>query len=82
LENTRNSACGGIFRNVDSSFLGAYALNICISTSLKVELICAMNAIETAANKGWSHLWLESDSMLVVIAFFSARIVHWPKRNR
>ncbi|KAK2443569.1 hypothetical protein QL285_014658 [Trifolium repens] len=82
LENTGFSACGGIFRNADSSFFGAYALNIGVSTSLKAELIGAMIAIETATNKGWSNLWLESDSMLVVLAFSSARIVPWSLRNR
>jgi ribonuclease HI len=75
LGNIGISACGGIFRNVDSSFLGAYAFNIGVSTSLKAELIGAMIAIETAAFKGWSRLWLESDSMLVVHAFSSSKIV-------
>jgi ribonuclease HI len=78
LENTGNSACGGIFRNVDSSFLGVNALNIGVSTFL----IGVMIAIEIAANEGWSHLWLEFDSMLVVLAFSSTRIVPWPLRNR
>jgi ribonuclease HI len=82
LGNTGISACGGIFRNADSSFLGAYAFNIGVSTSLKAEQIGAMIAIETAAFKGWSHLWLESDSMLVVHAFSSSKIVPWPLRNR
>jgi ribonuclease HI len=82
LGNTGFSACGGIFRNADSSFLGVYALNIGVSTSLKAELIGAMIAIETATNKGWSNMWLESDSMLVVLAFSSARIVPWSLRNR
>jgi ribonuclease HI len=45
-------------------------------------MIGAMIAIETAAVKGWSHLWLESDSMLVVHAFSSSKIVPWPLRNR
>jgi hypothetical protein len=66
LGNTGNSACGGILRNVDSSFLGAYAFNIGVSSSLKAELLGAMIVIETAAIKGLSNLWLESDSMLVV----------------
>ncbi|GAU14007.1 hypothetical protein TSUD_168320 [Trifolium subterraneum] len=75
-------ACGGIFRNADSTFLGAYALNLGVSTSLNDELIGAMLAIETAASKGWSHIWLESNSMLVVLAFSSAKIVLWSLSNR
>jgi ribonuclease HI len=80
LGNTGTSTCGGIFRNADSSFLGAYAFNIGVSTSLKAELLGAIIAIETAANKGWSYLWLKSD-MLVVHAFSYARIVPWSLRN-
>jgi hypothetical protein len=30
---------------------------------------------EIAAIKDWSHLWLESDSMLVVHVFSSSKIV-------
>jgi ribonuclease HI len=41
LGNSGISAYGCIFRNAYSSFLGAYALNIGVSTSLKVELIGA-----------------------------------------
>jgi ribonuclease HI len=41
-----------------------------------------MLSIEIASSKGWSHLWLESDSMLVVQAFSSAKIVPWALRNR
>jgi ribonuclease HI len=82
LGNPGLSACGGLFRDANSSFLGAFAFNIGISNSLNAELIGAMIAIETAASKGWSYLWLESDSMLVVLAFSSAKIVPWALRNR
>jgi hypothetical protein len=44
-------------------------------------MIGAMIAIETAAVKGWSHLWLESDSMSVCHVFSSSKIVPWPLRN-
>ncbi|WJX52536.1 hypothetical protein P8452_38639 [Trifolium repens] len=76
------SACGGIFRNANASFLGVFALNIGINTSLNAELAAAMLSIEIASSKGWSHLWLESDSMLVVQAFSFAKIVPWALRNR
>ncbi|GAU16832.1 hypothetical protein TSUD_367790 [Trifolium subterraneum] len=65
------------FRDSTSSFLGAYTYNLGISTSLNAELIGAMLAIETAFSKGWSHLWLESDSMLVVLTFSSSKVVPW-----
>jgi ribonuclease HI len=82
LGNPGLSSCGGLFRNSDSSFLCAYSLNLGVSTSLNAELIGAMLAMETATNRGWSHFWLETDSMLVVSAFSSAKVVPWSLRNR
>jgi hypothetical protein len=38
-------------------------------------------AIETATIKGLSHMWLESDSILIVHAFSSSKVVRWPLRN-
>jgi ribonuclease HI len=82
LGNPGLSACGGLFRNSNASFLGAFASNLGINTSLNSELIGAMLAIEIANSKGWTQLWLESDSMLVVHAFSSSKIVPWVLRNR
>jgi ribonuclease HI len=41
-----------------------------------------MLAIEVVVQKGWKKLWLETDSMLVVLAFKSAKVVPWSLRNR
>jgi len=59
------SACGCLFRNANSEFLGAFAINIGLSSALLAELIGAMVAIEVAYHKGWHSIWLETDSMLV-----------------
>jgi ribonuclease HI len=52
IGNPGPSSCGGIFRNSDAIFLGAYAFNLGTS-SLNAELVGAMFAIETAVQKGW-----------------------------
>lgn len=75
------SSCGGTFKNNDADFLGAFALNMGISTSLCAELHSAIIAIEIAFNRGWNHLWLETDSMLVTLAFKSKSVVPWQLRN-
>jgi len=80
--NPEPSSCGGIFRNATAEFVGAFACNLGISNSLIVELNGAMMAIEIASQKGWQHLWLETDSMLVIAAFKSFKIVPWHLRNR
>jgi hypothetical protein len=47
------SSCRGTFRYSDASFLGAYASNLGINSSLNAELFGAMLAIEAAAHNGW-----------------------------
>ena len=76
------SACGGLFRNANSEFLGAFAINIGLSSALLAELIGAMVAIEVAYHKGWHSIWLETDSMLVFQAFKSSKIIPWSLKNR
>jgi ribonuclease HI len=78
LGNPKILSCGAIFRNSDAAFLGAYSFNFGISSSLNGELVGALVAIETTVNKGWSHIWLESDSMRVVMIFSSSKVVPWP----
>ena len=64
-----------------SALLGAFAYNLRISNSLNAELNGVMYAIELAAQKGWSHIWLEIDSMLVNLAFKSHKLVPWNLKN-
>ena len=82
LGNPGPSSCGGIFRDKNADFLGAFAYNLGISNSLVAELNATMFAIELAHHRGWNHIWLESDSMFVTLAFKSKKIVPWQLRNR
>ena len=75
------AACGGLFRSDDSELLGAFAVNLGLTSAIFSELIRAMVAIEIAHHKGWHSLWLETDSMLVLLAFKSSNIVPWSLRN-
>ena len=74
------ASCGGIYRNANADFLGA--INLGVTSALNSELIAAMLAIEIAKLKNWRNLWLETDSMLVYLAFKSSKIVPWSLRNR
>ncbi|GAU48946.1 hypothetical protein TSUD_285350 [Trifolium subterraneum] len=80
--NPGNSSCGGIFRNAEAIFKGAFAINLGIQSSLFAELMGAMIAIEIAHQNGWKQLWLETDSMLVIAAFKDLKIVLCVLRNR
>lgn len=50
-------------------------MNIGPGNALCAELTGAILAIEIAKEKNWSHLWLESDSKLVVLAFTNPSMV-------
>ena len=82
LGNPGAAACGGIYRNSNSDFIGAFAINLGVTTTLCAELIGAMVSIEIAHKKGWRYLWLETDSMLVYMAFTSHKIVPLHLQNR
>jgi ribonuclease HI len=53
-----------------------------MQSTFKAELNGVMRAIEIAANKNWSNLWIETDSNLVVLAFKSSIVVPWDLSNR
>lgn len=61
------SSCGGIYRNNNVEFMGAFAYNLGNANSLVAEVNGAMFAIELAHQKGWRQVWLETDSMLVTL---------------
>jgi len=42
----------------------------CFAKNLVAEFSAAMIAIEVAHEKGWRNFWLETDSKIVMLAFF------------
>ena len=80
--NNSTTVCGGIFRNYKADFVFCFAENTGVGNALHAELSGAMRAIEIAASRNWTHLWLELDSSLVVNAFKSNSMVPWHLRNR
>lgn len=76
------AACGGIFRDSSAAVIGCFSTNLGIANAFYAELMGAMLAIEFARLKGWSKLWLECDSKLVVSAFTNPSSVLWRLQNR
>jgi len=76
------AACGILFRNNEAEYIGCFAQNLGLRSSLFAELSGAMQAIKIAHRNGWLNLWLEIDSMLVLLAFKSISLVPWIIRNR
>lgn len=61
------SAGGGIVRDHLDNFFGGFALHLSIGHAFWDELQAVM-ALELAYSRGWSSIWLESDSSYVVSA--------------
>ena len=51
--------------------------NLGLGNAFRAELCGVMRAIELVHQKSWLNFWLETDSMLVVLAFANDSIVPW-----
>ncbi|PNX85515.1 ribonuclease H, partial [Trifolium pratense] len=76
------ASCAGVFRDKNAIFLGCFTVNLCINTAFHAELIGVMFAMEIAFEKGWWNLWVETDSLMVTLAFNTPDMVPWYLRNR
>ena len=59
----------GVFRDYQGVVLGAFCSNLDISSSVAVEVIAVIKAIELAFVHDWKHVWLEVDYTLACCSF-------------
>lgn len=71
------SACGGIFRNDHVLHVGSFFCSLGYGTALFVEFGAALFSLEKANERHWNHIWIESDSSLVVQDFSNHCLVPW-----
>ncbi|GAU46013.1 hypothetical protein TSUD_401350 [Trifolium subterraneum] len=76
------SACGAIFRDKHGTYFGSFSCKINCQSVLHAELMAIILAIEQALERGWLHLWVESDSQVAIQASKNFSIVPWDLRNR
>lgn len=69
------SGCGGVYRDHNSTFMGAFVLHIGPQATLVAELRACIQAVTIIVEKHWSKLWIETDSKLVLQAFHIKSIV-------
>ena len=62
--------------------MGRFSSELQVNSDLHAELLGVIIAIEQAQTRGWMHLWIESDSQLVIQASKSHCIVPWDLLNR
>ncbi|XP_057779759.1 uncharacterized protein LOC130998351 [Salvia miltiorrhiza] len=61
-----NIAAGGVFRDNFNWVRGCYHYKGGVGFSFEAELLAVIKAILIAHDRGWLHLWVESDSMYIV----------------
>jgi len=76
----RPFVCAGIFCGSVGDFLGWFTAFISNAYAIRVELMGTIFVIESGMDRGWSNLWLETDSILVTRAFVNHNI--WDIRNK
>jgi ribonuclease HI len=77
-----SAACGGNFRDHLTTFKGCFAMKLAAVSVLHAELMAIIMAIEIVHRKGWSNLWIKSDSQAALCAFANPAVVPWDLWNR
>ncbi|XP_061998916.1 uncharacterized protein LOC133716213 [Rosa rugosa] len=69
FRNPETTGFQGVFRDHEGLFWGAFAHKVEVSSAIDAEVLAVIEALGVAWRKGWTHLWLETDSYLVVHYF-------------
>jgi len=68
LQNS-NAACGEIFRDQSGVFMGCLSASLGDYSLLKAEIMGFIIAMEIVARHHWRFIWIEGDSIGVLLAF-------------
>ena len=71
---------GGVFRDCNAEFLGAFTCGLRVNYAIDAELLAVIEIIRVAKGKTWFPLWIETDSMLVLHYFRKPHLVPWRLR--
>jgi ribonuclease HI len=75
-----NAGYGGIVRDAEGAFVHAFASRVRVPSALDAEVLAFLEAIGVARSRNWRHLWIETDSAVVVRYFASPSLVPWRLR--
>ncbi|KAM1096101.1 hypothetical protein ACFX2J_013609 [Malus domestica] len=75
---TGRTGYGGVFLDSHGIALGAFALSTNFCSSIAAEVLAVITAIRVAYVREWHHIWLETDSTMVIHYLNSpSYIVQW-----
>ena len=80
FRNPETAGFGGVFRDHEGLFQGAFAHKVEVSSAIDAEVLAVIEALGVAWRKGWTHLWLATDSYLVVHYFNNPKLIPWRLR--
>ncbi|KAL6126194.1 hypothetical protein ACLB2K_074245 [Fragaria x ananassa] len=60
------SGYGGVFKNHQGRFIGAFSSSLDIPSSVAAKIMTVIKAIELAWISDWKYVWLEVDSQIVL----------------
>lgn len=63
---------GGIFQNSNGHMLSAFVSNIEFASSVAAEILAFIEANRVAWVQDWKHIWVETNSFLVLHYLFKA----------
>jgi len=81
LQNS-NVACGEIFRDQSGVFMGCLSASFGDYSVLKAEIMGFIIAMEIVARHHWRFIWIEGDSIGVLLAFSKPSMIPIRWRNR
>ncbi|XP_062005969.1 uncharacterized protein LOC133723163 [Rosa rugosa] len=73
---------GGIFRDAEGNFVGDFAARAEVPSAIDAEILAVIEAIQVAWVRRWTHIWLETDSTLVITYFKNPNLIPWRLRTR
>jgi ribonuclease HI len=71
------AACGAIFGDSTGGFMGGFSCRLHVTSVLHTKLLAFIIAIEQVHQRGWLHVWVESDSQVSIQATKDQSIVPW-----
>lgn len=71
---------GGVFRDTQGKFLGGFSFNVNVPSAIDAEILAVIEAIRVAWVRRWTHIWLETNSLLVIHYFHYPQTVPWRLR--
>lgn len=71
---------GGVFRNHEGIFIGGFSSKVVVCSAIDAEILAVLEALQVAWVRRWTHVWLETDSTLVVHYYHHPHSIPWRLR--